>query len=75
MAEKKILVKATNYLKIVKIPFYEDSGAVVDNPPNFPDTEFVTYKGKKDKIKPEFILKNTYSGLNAKLRLTKIRNS
>jgi len=50
MAEKKILVKATNYLKIVKIPFYEDSGAVVDNPPNFPDTEFVTYKGKKDKI-------------------------
>ena len=30
--------------------------------------------GNKDNIKPEFILKNTYSGLKAKLLLTKIKN-
>jgi|TARA_R100000479_G_C6396766_1_gene207403 hypothetical protein len=41
----------------------------------FKDFNDICVLGKKDKIKPEFILKNTYSGLNAKLRLTKIKNS
>ena len=41
----------------------------------FKDFNDICVVGKKDKIKPEFILKNTYSGLNAKLRLTKIKNS
>jgi hypothetical protein len=46
------LLKATvrNYPKIVKIPYYEDSGAILDSPPMFPDTEFVSYKGKQNKI-------------------------
>lgn len=50
MPQRKITVKAKNYLKIVKIPYYEDSGAILDSPPVFPDTEFVTYKGRQNKI-------------------------
>ena len=41
----------------------------------FKDFNEVCVKGKKDKIKPEFIINNTYSGLKAKLLLTKIKNS
>ena len=46
------ILKATvrNYPKIVKLPYYEDSGAILDSPPIFPDTEFISYKGKQDKI-------------------------
>ena len=41
----------------------------------FKDFNDVCVAGNKDKIKPEFILKNTHSGLKAKLLLTEIKNS
>jgi len=41
----------------------------------FKDFNDICVVGKKDKIKPEFILKNTYSGLKAKLLLTRIKNN
>ena len=41
----------------------------------FKDFNDICVAGNKDKIKPEFILKNTYSGLKAKLLLTEIKNS
>jgi hypothetical protein len=41
----------------------------------FKDFNDICVAGNKDKIKPEFILKNTHSGLKAKLLLTKIKNS
>ena len=41
----------------------------------FKDFNDICVAGHKDKIKPEFILKNTYSGLKAKLLLTEIKNS
>mgnify|MGYP003134536232 CR=1 FL=1 len=41
----------------------------------FKDFNDICVQGNKDKIKPEFIIKNTYSGLQAKLLLTKIKNS
>ena len=41
----------------------------------FKDFNDICVIGNKDKIKPEFILKNTYSGLKAKLLLTEIKNS
>ena len=41
----------------------------------FKDFNDVCVIGNKDKIKPEFILKNTHSGLKAKLLLTEIKNS
>jgi hypothetical protein len=41
----------------------------------FKDFNEICIAGNKDKIKPEFILKNTYSGLKAKLLLTEIKNS
>lgn len=41
----------------------------------FKDFNDICIAGNKDKIKPEFILKNTHSGLKAKLLLTEIKNS
>jgi len=41
----------------------------------FKDFNDICVIGNKDKIKPEFILNNTYSGLKAKLLLTEIKNS
>ena len=41
----------------------------------FKDFNDICVAGNKDKIKPEFILKNTHSGLKAKLLLTEIKNS
>jgi len=41
----------------------------------FKDFNDICVIGNKDKIKPEFILKNTYSGLKAKLLLTEIKNN
>ena len=41
----------------------------------FKDFNDICVAGNKDKIKPEFILKNTYSGLKAKLLLTEIKNN
>ena len=41
----------------------------------FKDFNDICVAGNRDKIKPEFILKNTYSGLKAKLLLTEIKNS
>ena len=40
----------------------------------FKDFNDICVAGNKDKIRPEFILKNTYSGLKAKLLLTEIKN-
>ena len=40
----------------------------------FKDFNEICVTGLRDKIKPEFILKNTYSGLKAKILLTKIKN-
>ena len=40
----------------------------------FKDFNDICVIGNKDKIRPEFILKNTYSGLKAKLLLTEIKN-
>ena len=40
----------------------------------FKDFNDVCVIGNKNKIKPEFILKNTHSGLKAKLLLTEIKN-
>jgi len=47
---KPIRVVARNYLKIVKIPYFEDSGAILDNPPNFPNVNFVSYRGRDDRM-------------------------
>ena len=41
----------------------------------FKDFNDICVAGEKDKIKPEFILKNTYSGLKGKLLLTNIKNN
>ena len=41
----------------------------------FKDFNDICVAGNRDKIKPEFILKNTHSGLKAKLLLTEIKNS
>ncbi len=41
----------------------------------FKDFNDICVAGNKDKINPEFILKNTYSGLKAKLLLTEIKNN
>lgn len=41
----------------------------------FKDFNDICVAGNRDKIKPEFILKNTYSGLKAKLLLTEIKNN
>jgi hypothetical protein len=41
----------------------------------FKDFNDICVIGNKDKIRPEFILKNTYSGLKAKLLLTEIKNN
>jgi hypothetical protein len=41
----------------------------------FKDFNDICVAGNRNKIKPEFILKNTYSGLRAKLLLTDIKNS
>jgi len=41
----------------------------------FKDFNDICVAGNKDKIKPEFILKNTHSGLKAKLLLTEIKNN
>jgi len=41
----------------------------------FKDFNDICVAGNKDNIKPEFILKNTHSGLKAKLLLTEIKNS
>ena len=41
----------------------------------FKDFNDICIAGNKEKINPEFILKNTYSGLKAKLLLTEIKNS
>ena len=41
----------------------------------FKDFNEICVASNKDKIRPEFILKNTHSGLKAKLLLTEIKNS
>ena len=41
----------------------------------FKDFNDICIAGNRDKIKPEFILKNTHSGLKAKLLLTEIKNN
>ena len=41
----------------------------------FKDFNDICVAGNRDKIKPEFILENTYSGLKAKLLLTEIKNN
>jgi len=41
----------------------------------FKDFNDICVAGNRDKIKPEFILKNTHSGLKAKLLLTEIKNN
>jgi len=41
----------------------------------FKDFNDICVASNKDKIKPEFILKNTHSGLKAKLLLTGIKNN
>ena len=40
----------------------------------FKDFNDVCVQGNRSKIKPEFIINNTYSGLKAKLMLTEIKN-
>ena len=37
-------------IKLAEIPYFEDSGAILDNPPNFPNSNFVTYKDVMDRI-------------------------
>jgi len=37
-------------LKLIEIPYYESVGTIVDNPPLFPNINFVTYKGIDDRI-------------------------
>lgn len=37
-------------IKMVEIPYYEDAGAILDNPPMFPDINFVPYKGNSRNI-------------------------
>ncbi len=37
-------------IKLVEIPYYEDSGAILDNPPVFPDINFIPYKGNSRNI-------------------------
>jgi len=37
-------------LKLIEIPYYESVGTILDNPPLFPNINFVTYRGIDDKI-------------------------
>ena len=37
-------------IKLVEIPYYEDTGAILDNPPVFPDINFVPYKGNSRNV-------------------------
>ena len=38
--------------KLIEIPYYSNIGTILDNPPLFPNVNFVTYKGKDKKISP-----------------------
>ena len=47
----KIINAATSaMIDLVEIPYYEESGAVLDSPPLYPDVNFVSYKGKDKAI-------------------------
>jgi hypothetical protein len=37
-------------VQLAEIPYYMDSGAILDNPPMFPDVNFITYKGNSSKL-------------------------
>ena len=43
-------VTTRNFLKLVKIPYFKSEGMIIDNPPISPDFEFVTYRGKKNRL-------------------------
>ena len=34
----------------MEVPYFEDSGAILDNPPVFPDVNFIPYKGNSQNI-------------------------
>lgn len=37
-------------VSLAEIPYFEDSGAILDNPPVFPDVNFIPYKGDSKNI-------------------------
>lgn len=63
LKKSKILVDNGEYIFIWPEKFKE-----------YKDLNEICIKFQKDKINPEFIIQNTYSGLKAKIILTKIKN-
>ena len=47
---KIITYSSTPVIDLVEFPYYEDAGAILDNPPVFPDVNFVPYKGVDNKL-------------------------
>ena len=48
--EIELKAKIKPSLKLIEIPYYESVGTIVDNPPLFPNINFVTYKGIDNRI-------------------------
>jgi len=48
--EYKLNVLTKPSLKFVQIPYYESRGTILDNPPLFPNINFITYKGRDSKL-------------------------
>ena len=47
----KIITAVTYpHIDLVEFPYYSDAGTILDNPPVFPDVNFVPYKGVDNKI-------------------------
>jgi hypothetical protein len=42
---KDISVSSYSTIDLAEIPYYEDSGTILDDPPVFPNVNFITYKG------------------------------
>jgi len=48
--EAQLVVKTKPSLKFVQIPYYESRGTILDNPPLFPNINFITYRGRDSKL-------------------------
>jgi len=48
--EQDVFVTTKPSPKFVEIPYYESRGTILDNPPLSPNVNFITYRGKDDKL-------------------------